>query len=478
MRTKDARTPAGVPEKDGGGIRLSSVTPVFMLGSLILAAGCGRSPEKPAPAPQAAVEQETADMQADIRADMQTSVQDSSAPGGDASGVPANHEVAETPSPQPSEPAVSGDGGSHAEDFADVMARIRTLVQETDFDAATALCREAKGRFKDPAHVEELAPLAAQVRDAKRESSELMYAVEQLGSPDSAVIDVARRQLLAAGETGQIFLRHAVRTASSAIAGKAAWALAMRNDGDAVPLLLERVAQDTDPVLGREIGAALLRLKRRPTAAQIALVHALVAGDRTTARHGLLPVLADAFAGVNAGDANRYNEWISSPDGYDALRLFTERLLASGDAGLVAFAAPVAGLIGLTIPGLNVNDKINRDFAEATALPVTAELANLAAENESDRTNARAVLREASDLGRAVLYRAVRDGTPAEAEAAVTELVVRNDPRAYLVIVDRLAREPEATPLTAVLTRAAQQLASFTDPHTCRNLRQADGAPR
>jgi len=449
-----------------------------MLGSLILASGCGRSPEKPALAPQAAVEQETADMQADVRADMQTDVQDSSAPGGDASGVPANHEVAETPSPQPSEPAVSGDGGSHAEDFADVMARIRTLVQETDFEAATALCREAKGRFKDPAHVEELAPLAAQVRDWKRESAELMYAVEQLGSPDSAVIDVARRQLLAAGETGQIFLRHAVRTASSAIAGKAAWALAMRNDGDAVPLMLERVAQDTDPVLGREIGAALLRLKRRPTAAQIALVHALVARDRTTARHGLLPVLADAFAGVNAGDANRYNEWISSPEGYDALRLFTERLLASGDAGLVAFAAPVAGLIGLTIPGLYTQDKINRYFAEATALPVMAELANLAAENESDRTNARAVLREAGDLGRAVLYRAVRDGTPAEAKAAVTELVVRNDPRAYLVIVDRLAREPEAAPLNAVLTRAAQQLASFIDPHTCRSLRPADGAPR
>jgi len=451
----DAHTPVGAPRKDGGVMRLRDATVVLILGSLILAFGCGRSPDEPVPAPQAAVEQGASGMQV------------VPVPAGGAAALRGGDAAS---SPVPSDPDPSAGSEAGMEDFADALARIRSRMQETDFAAADTLCREAEGMFKDPAHTAELAALAAHIRNARRETSKLRYAVEQLGSPDSTVIGVATGELLGAGETGRLFLRHALRTESPAIAGKAARALAMDNDGQAVPLLLERVTRDKDPLLGREIGAALLRLKRHLGADQLARCHALVAGDRTTARHGLLPVLADGFAGFGTGDANRYNAWLSATDGYDALRHYTERLLASGDAGLAAFAAPVAGLIGMTIPGLHVEHQINRRFTEETALPVTAELANLASGNESARTNAYAVLRAAGDLGRAVLYRAVRDGTPAEAKAAATELVVRNDPRAYLVIVDRLAREPETAPLSAVLTRAALQLASFIDSHTCRTL--------
>jgi hypothetical protein len=465
-RMDDANAPAGARKKDGGSMRHRDVTVVFILGSLILVSGCGRSPEEPVPAPQASAEQGAAGMQG------------GGGPAGNAGGAPAGHGVDAVPPLVSSDSDPSAESGSQGEDFADVLVRIRSLMEETDFAAADTLCREAEGMFKDPAHTAELAALATHVRDTKRESSKLRYAVEQLGSPDSTVIGVTTGELLGAGDTGRLFLRHALRAESPAIAGKAARALVMDNDGQAVPLMLDRVTRDTDPLLGREIGAAILRLKKHLTVAQLTHCHALLAGDRTTARHGLLPVLADAFAGVGAGDANRYNAWLSATDGYDALRHYTERLLASGDAGLVAFAAPVAGLIGLTIPGLHVENQINRRFAEAIALPVTAELANLASGNESARTNAYTVLRAAGDLGRAVLYRAVRDGNPAEAKAAATELVVRNDPRAYLVIVDRLAREPETAPLGAVLTRAALQLASFMDPHTCRTLRQEEGAPR
>ena len=324
--------------------------------------------------------------------------------------------------------------------------------------------------FKDPASARELSVLRAGIRKMKKGSARLRYAVEQLGSADGTVVDIAAEKLLEAEDAGRLFLFHALRDKPSAIAGKAAAALALSNHAPAIPPMLDRVSRDKDPALGREVGAALRSLRQHLTADQLARCHAMVAADRTTARHGLLSVLAAVFAENCGRDAGRYNKKLAAADGYDALRNYTERLLASGDAELVAFAAPMAKRLGLTIPGSYVDNRPNRRFAEETALPLAAEIPNLVSGTEGVRTNAYAALRAAADLGRAVLYRAVRDGKPEETEAATLELVVRNDSRAYFAIVNRLAREPADSPLSTTLTKAALSLASRIDAHTCRTL--------
>lgn len=443
------------------------IVTIIALCGLLFAPGCGRSPEKKTSGPVATQGPREPAREAGVPA--------AGGVGAVASNAPATVPAAPSAAAPPA--TTAGETGAGGQGFAEVLPRIRAFMQEADVASAEKLCREAEGLFKDPANAAELAALMRDIRKAKKEIPKLRYAVEQLGSAEAMAVGAATGELRDAGDLGLIFLRQAVRKESSVIAGKAALALALSDDREAVPLLLERVMRDKDPSLGRAIGAALRGLKPYLTADQLALCHALVVGDGTLARHGLLSLLAAVFVEEGGRDPDRYNRTLSAADGYNTLRGCTERLLASGDAGLAAFAAPLAGTLDLTIPGLLAEKEINPNFAEAIALPVTAAMTNLVSAEESARTNAYAMLRAAGDLGRAVLYRAVREGKPAEARAAAIELVVRNDPRAHLAMADRLAREPADSPLSAVLTQSALQLASYIDAHTCRTLRGEGAAP-
>ncbi len=473
-----------------------------------------------------------------------------------------------------------------------VVARIRALEQDADFTAALTLCRESRAMFRDSESTQALAALATHLLQAKREASELLYAVEQLGAAQDTVAHEAAATLRRAGDTGLIFLRLAVRDAAMPIAAGAAAALGTAADTNAVSILLDRLARDGDPAFSRAVGSALADMQSLLSAAQLTRCHGLLAADKGMANHGLTAPLARCFAQRCERDVARFNTLLAVPDAYTTLRLYVERMLSSGARDLVARACADAIHMDLSMDGLQadyfenarfagtptatwidaginyqgsrgfptpngrqddlairwqgllrvpragdyrvfvaaddsatliVDDKTiletagwrevgptvtltpgphtlrldytqtagdsrvylaweGAGFGKTFALPLhayprpddvlalTDRMTNLVSEAEDRRVAAFRAVRGAGDVGRALLYRAIRDGHAALALAATRDLVVRRDPRVHLALLARLATEASDSPIVPELTGAARDMAAYIDAPMCNAL--------
>ncbi|MCH8474531.1 MAG: hypothetical protein LAT55_04810 [Opitutales bacterium] len=99
-------------------------------------------------------------------------------------------------------------------DFAEKLDHLDELYQEGEFFEAWQLAREWSREYTGGAEAEALSDRLRVFTQARREVSELSFAIENLGSDDPMVKDVARREIRNAGEVGIILLRRSIGNAT------------------------------------------------------------------------------------------------------------------------------------------------------------------------------------------------------------------------------------------------------------------------
>jgi hypothetical protein len=198
-------------------------------------------------------------------------------------------------------------------------------------------------------------------------ATDLLTAVQRLGSDDPGTVRAARMTLLAAGEVGKTHLRKAVQEAKGDAAVEAAEALAEIKDASGLAMAVERLMRESAPVvrgrilraIGRAAGSLdlaslgqLLIFSTTPAGAEhreaitaitttraggaldpvvLAALCDLVQKDKSFAARGIVEFFAEIYAGRCQRQADAFNALF--PKGADrlaALRAYVEGALAEG----------------------------------------------------------------------------------------------------------------------------------------------------
>lgn len=340
---------ARAPARSFAGGQRSRILAISAAASLAVLTGCGsREPARtsapatePAPAP-AAIETQPAS----------TDTAAQPAPESPPGPPPATSKP--TPKPEPAEPARPPEEVEAA--IAAKLAAAERLADRAQFDEAVAAAREAERLARGGPRAAECKALVATYRDRNREATALSFALENIGTAESAAADVAARELAAAGETGAILLREIVRQGSPTALERALQLLERAESPAFIGDVCERLATETDPPVRAFLKRRVLEHVNRITPAQVAALarryEAAIGPQATTAdRETLdgLDLLLAVYAGPAGAKAEDFDALADRPGLTKKLQAFIGQASASDNRELARWAGPYGAGFGLVL---------------------------------------------------------------------------------------------------------------------------------
>ncbi len=295
--------------------------------ALVLAVGCAKEP------PAAPPEAEPAPPAAE--------------PASESAPARASEPPAPEPAPEPepeAEPVATDDAA-----LEKALTRIDALSAAAAFNDAYVTAREARATFRSHPRAAELTALVARLKEAKREAAPLPFALKKLASPDPSVVEVARRELKAAGDVGAAVLRQAVREADAAVAVEAARTLATMDDPRAPAAFHARLQADPPEALRTVLVRGLRDQIADLPAEALHHLHAAVKADADHARRDLADLLMAALHERAGGDAAAYDELLGEGGAYDVLKGYVRTATESENPDVVAWGAARSAAFGLVV---------------------------------------------------------------------------------------------------------------------------------
>lgn len=308
---------------------------LFLVPVALLVCGCGKKEPPPAaaPAPAAPV----------------TAVPVSS---------PAQPPAAPSPAPPPAAPEPAID------EFEQTVAGILALEQDAEFVEALQVGRQARSAFSDHPEVSRLDEILQRLKEERRESLDLPFAIRNLGADSEVDVQIAREAVIAAAATGRIFLRKAVRTGSDAVAARAAMILGDLVDTDAIPDIVGRFGRAVPSPLGQALGQVLSGMAEAIGPEDLENALALVRGDKGFGRRRLVGALVTVLDDLCGENAETFNGRMGDQKAFEDLRDYVEAALVSEDPEIVGCACETGGSLVGTMAGLRADYYLDPDFRE------------------------------------------------------------------------------------------------------------------
>ena len=227
---------------------------------------------------------------------------------------------------------------AEASDFEGRMAELNALINNTDFGEAIRLNREMQSTFQETAQYNQLAEVLRRLTEYRRAAPPLAIAVKNLSSGDSQTVKAAQNELEEADELGLIFLRHALRTKTVAIALAAGERLLALNDTEAIPIFMSHVKTNSVSPLGRtSVRALVIMTKKLPPDVAPACFE-IVRADTTFSATPVFDILEAVFLRTCERNEARFNERLGCAEGADVLRAHLKAALLSTNAAARAWA--------------------------------------------------------------------------------------------------------------------------------------------
>ncbi|NQT91569.1 MAG: hypothetical protein HQ559_02325, partial [Lentisphaerae bacterium] len=263
--------------------------------------------------------------------------------------------VASPPAPSP-EPALG--------EFDQKLGEILALEQDAEFVKALQVGRQARSAFDDHPEVSRLDEILQRLKEERRESLDLPFAIRNLGADSEVDVQIAREALIEADATGRIFLHKAVRTGSDAVAARAAMILGDLADTEAIPYIVGRFGRPVAAPLGQALGQVLSGMAEAigPEALKNAL--AMVRDDKGFGRRRLAGSLVTVLDDLCGQDADTFNGRMGDEKAFEDLRDYMEAALVSEDPEIVACACETGGSLVGTMTGLRADHYLDPDFRQ------------------------------------------------------------------------------------------------------------------
>jgi len=270
--------------------------------------------------------------------------------------APVPSPVAPAPAPVAPEPAI--------DEFEKKLAEILNLERDAEFVEALRVGRKARSAFSDHPDVSRLDEILQRLKEERRESLDLPYAIRNLGADSEVDVQIAREALIAADATGRIFLRKAVRTESERVAARASMILGDLADTDAISVLIGRFGRTVGASLGQAMGQVLSVMAGAITLEDLANALAMVRGDKGFGRKRLAGVLVTVLDEVCSEDADKFNDRMGDGKAFEDLRDYVESALVSGDPDVIICVCETGGSLVGTMTGLRTDYYLDPDFRE------------------------------------------------------------------------------------------------------------------
>ncbi len=180
----------------------------------------------------------------------------------------------------------------------------------------------------------------------------LPAAIDDLASTNLLARRAARGQLTALQDCGAVFLRNAIRHKSDAVAKPAALLLALQNDAQAAPVLIDRIRKNPDSSIVSDLLENLRKLAGTLTPELVPPLYEAFRADteaRMIPEASMLCMLLDRTCG---GRAEEFNKLVKDPKGYDLLKAYVARACTSQNDAIVQRAAQFGAPFVADAPGL------------------------------------------------------------------------------------------------------------------------------
>jgi len=274
--------------------------------------------------------------------------------------------VGETLEPEPTEPeaAHTAEVPAPAQTEAEPNAETDDRAVTEALDEALALekagryadafnrCRQLKAEFPGHPRLHQLTAVMARLKEAKLTAARLGPVIDRLGSDRAEAVQVARREVVSAGEVGQALLRQAVAEDDEPIAAVAARLLAELGDGAAIDPMLTRLETGPANGLRSALVDGLASLVDAFQPAQVPGLYALTKSSQGAQQRRLMDVLCRLLADRCEGKAFRFDDLAGEVGAYAFLKGYVESGLGSDDSELATWANAKAELLASHVPGL------------------------------------------------------------------------------------------------------------------------------
>lgn len=256
------------------------------------------------------------------------------------------------PAPKQEKPKAEAPSPPGAQKLDAMLEKILALEQEGQFAEAMQLCREAGSRFGSHPKAAALNELSARLRDEKKAAAQASFALEKLTSGRPEVAEVARRELLDAGDAALILLRKTLRDDSGVAAIEAAKVLVQARDKRAPQAFAAKLLRDPAAPLRATLCDGLKALIDLADHDTLSALYAAVRKDATGAKWELASVLCVALDKRCGGDAAKLGELLGDPAAANVLKAYVTKAIEADDESAAEWARSVAPALGIVVNGL------------------------------------------------------------------------------------------------------------------------------
>ena len=246
----------------------------------------------------------------------------------------------------PAEPAPAG------KEFDEAVEKILTLEQEGQFAEAMQLCREAVSRLGGHPEASALLAISARLRDEKQAAAKLTFAIRKLTSSSPNEAEVARRELLEAGDVALILLSKILRDESGGLALQAAKLLVEARDKRAPQAFVAKLATTPPGPLRTALCDGIKALVDLAGQNVFPALYAIVKDDAAGKNWDIAGVLCAALATRCGGDATKLGQLVGDPAAAETLKAYVAKAIESDDPAMADWARAAAPLVGVLAKGL------------------------------------------------------------------------------------------------------------------------------
>jgi len=232
------------------------------------------------------------------------------------------------------------------------LEKILALEREGQFAEAMQLCREALSRLRGHPRASILLAISARLRDEKQAAAKLAFAIRKLTSPSPSEAEVARRELLAAGDAAFILLSKILRDESGDRALQAAKVLVEARDKRAPQAFVAKLATTPAGPLRTALCDGLKTLADLAGKEVFSILYAAVNDDTAAKNADVADVLCVVLDKRCGGDAAKLGELVGDPTAGETLKAYVAKAIESGNPATADWARAAAPVVGALAKGL------------------------------------------------------------------------------------------------------------------------------
>ena len=243
---------------------------------------------------------------------------------------------------------------SVAPDFELRLAKAQACEEAGDFAGGILICNDLLSQFSARPDLGKAREMLQRLNQEKRAALPLSFAVETLAADRGEDRQVARKQLIEAGDVGAILLRKTVRTGPVKAALTAIEALQEIEDPKAPAVYVDRLKREKPGVLSQALCQALeTRLlslapgDRGSLADPLGTLLEMVKNDDTLSRREVAGVLLRFLSESFDSQSQPFNELMKNPAAFDTLKDYMKRADASTNMEMAVWASTRLVAVGL-----------------------------------------------------------------------------------------------------------------------------------